>query len=61
MGWLDAALRAADGNASDFLDRPADEVWRVRVSLRRVFWGGGALAWWRMVASMVKASITSET
>src|SRR3712207_549869 len=61
MGWLDAPLREADGDTPDLLDRPTDEVRCVWVNLIRVFGGGGALAWWRMVASMAKASITSET
>ena len=60
MGWPDATLGEADGDAPDLLDRPADEVRRVRVSRIGVF-GGGALARRRMVASMAKASITSET
>ena len=52
---------AIGGVAPDLLDRPADEVRRVRVSSIRVFGGGGAFARWRMVASMAKASITSDT
>lgn len=60
MGWLDASLRETDGDATDLLNRPADEVWRVRVSLI-VFWGGGVFARWRMIATMAKASMTSET
>src|SRR3954463_6061218 len=61
MRWLDASLGKTGGDAADFLDRPSDEVWRLHVRLIRVFGGGGALARQRMVASMAKASITSET
>jgi hypothetical protein len=28
IGWSDALLREALGYPTDFLDRPADEVWR---------------------------------
>ena len=61
MRWLDASQGKTGCDAADFLDRPSDEVWRLRVRLIRVFGGGGALARQRMVASMAKASITSET
>ena len=61
MGWLDASLFEADGDAADLLDRPTDEIRRICVSWISVFWGGGALARWRMVASMAKANMTSET
>jgi hypothetical protein len=60
VSWLDPPLREADCDAADLLDRPADEVRRVRVRLISVF-GGGALAFCWMVASMAKASMTSET
>src|SRR3954465_6490761 len=56
MSRLEALLREADGDVANLLDRPTDEVRRIRVSLIRVFWGGDAFAWWRMTASM-----TSET
>ena len=39
---LDAALGQAGGDASEFLDRPADEVWRARV---RGAWGWGVWGW----------------
>jgi hypothetical protein len=42
--WLDAPLCEAGGNAPDFLDRPVNELWGIRVSLIRVFWGGGWFA-----------------
>ena len=70
---LDAALGQAGGNASEFLDRPADEVWRawirgarvwgVRVLGRRggVFCGAGWFARWRMLAIMANASMTRLT
>src|SRR6187549_4279622 len=61
VGGLDASLGEADGDAAEFLDRPADEVWCLRTSRIGIFGGVGALAWWRMTASMAKASITSET
>ena len=61
VGGLDASLGEADGDAAEFLDRPADEVWCLRASRLGIFGGVGALAWWWMTASMAKASITSET
>jgi len=61
VGGLDASLGEADGDAAEFLDRPADEVWCLRASRIGIFGGVGALAWWWMTASMAKASITSET
>src|SRR4051794_19099556 len=61
VSWLNASLREAGCDAADFLDRPSDDLRRVRVRLIRVFGGGGALARHRMVASMAKASIASET
>src|ERR687894_854832 len=61
VGGLDASLGEADGDAPDLLDRPADEVWCLRASRIGFFGGVGALAWWRMTASMAKASMTSET
>ena len=60
MGGPDAPLRETDGDAADLLDRPADEV-RVRARPIEVFGGAATFARWRMVASMAKASITSET
>src|ERR671921_2759449 len=61
VGGPDASLRETDGDAADLLDRPADEVRRVRAGRIGVFGGVGAFAWWRMTASMAKASMTSET
>src|SRR3954453_19805460 len=61
MSRLDALLREADGDVANLLDRPTDEVRRIRVSLIGVFWGGDAFAGWRMTAIMEKASMTSET
>ena len=61
VGGLDASLRETDGEATDLLDRPADKAWRVRASPIGIFGGVGAFAWWRIAASMAKASMTSET
>ena len=61
VGGPDASLRETDGDAADLLGRPADEVRRVRASRIGIFGGVGAFAWWRMTASMAKASMTSET
>ena len=60
VGGLDAPLCELDGDAADFLDRPADQECLVR---RRgsVFLGGVTFAWWRMTAIMAKASMTNET
>ena len=44
MGGLDASLRETDGDAAEFLDRPADEAWRVRASRIGIFGGVGAFA-----------------
>src|SRR4051794_6627283 len=35
VGGPDASLREADGDAAEFLDRPADEVWPLRAAPRR--------------------------
>src|SRR3954471_5122309 len=61
VGGPDAPLREADGDAAEFLDRPADEVWPLRASRIKIFGGVGAFVRWRTTASMAKASITSET
>src|SRR3954453_3556562 len=61
VGGPDASPGEPDGDAADLLDRPADEVRRVRASRIGIFGGAGAFARRRMVASMAKASITSET
>ncbi len=45
VSGLDASLGEADGDASDLLDRPADQRGRGELEiLRLVFWGGGLLA-----------------
>jgi len=61
MSGLDSPLGELDGDAADFLDRPADQARRFVGSSGGVFLGGTALAWWRMAVIMAKASITSET
>jgi hypothetical protein len=58
---MDAALSQTDGDASDFLDRPAEQGWRDGPwSVRIVFGGVKAFACFRMAAIMAKASMTSE-
>src|SRR5918911_3372848 len=61
VGGPDASLGEPDGDAAELLDRPADEVRRIRTRPAKVFGGAGAFARWRMTASMAKASMTSET
>ena len=59
VSGLDAALGEPDGDAPDFLDRPADQLRRGFV---RIFLGGVAwFSWWRIAAIMQKASMTSDT
>jgi hypothetical protein len=54
----DAPLSELDSDATDFLDRPADQECR----RGGVFLGAGsALVRWRMTAIMAKASMTRET
>ena len=60
VSGLDAPVGELDGDAADFLDRPADQARRLGGG-GGVFLGGTALAWWRMAVIMAKASITSET
>src|SRR5689334_11519803 len=60
-GGLDLAVRQACSNSADFLHRPADQARRLRIILRLLFGGAGVLAFWRMAASIAKASMTSET
>src|SRR5689334_21015056 len=60
-GRLDVALRQACGNSADFLHRPADQARRLRIIVRLLFGGAGVLAFWRIAASIAKASMTSET
>jgi hypothetical protein len=66
VGGLNALSSKSDGDAADFLDRPADQRWCGRVLAfagrrRVVFFGTGGLARCRMAAIMAKASITRET
>ena len=61
VSGLDALVGELDGDAADFLDRPADQARRFCGSGGGVFLNGAALAWWRMAVIMAKASITSET
>src|SRR3954452_5103681 len=61
LGGLDLALRQAPSNSADFLHRPADQQCLLRIIRRLLFGGARVLAWWRMAASMAKASMTSET
>src|SRR6516162_1976145 len=57
----DTPLSELDRDATDFLDRPADQE-RGLVGRRDVFLSAGsALARWRMTAIMAKASMTRET
>jgi hypothetical protein len=58
---LNASLRQPRGNTADLLDRPVDKVWGILADGSVVFLGARIFAWWRIVASMAKASITSET
>jgi len=58
----DAPLSELDGDATDFLDRPADQERRLLRRCGGVFLSAGsALARWRMTAIMAKASMTRET
>ena len=66
VGGLNALSSQSDGDAADFLDRPADQRRRGRVFVfagrqRTVFFGAGGLARCRMAAIMAKASITRDT
>src|SRR5512133_3307960 len=58
---FDLALRQACDNTADFLYRPADQRWILRIIVRLLFGGAGVLALRRMAASIAKASMTSET
>jgi hypothetical protein len=60
VGGPDASLGEADSDAAELLDRPADQD-RARRARPAVFGGGTSFARRRIVASMAKASITSET
>ena len=60
-GGFDLALRQARGNPADFLHRPADQRRLLRIIGRLLFGGAAVLALRRMAASIVKASMTSET
>ena len=48
-----------DGDAADLVDRPADQLRRGFVGI--LFGGGGWFAWWRIAASMAKASMTNAS
>ena len=64
MSGLNSPFGKSDGDAADFLKRPADELdlsGHDRALPGFVFWGVMAFAWWRMAASMAKASMTSAT
>src|ERR1700752_1523086 len=61
VSGLDTPVGELDGDAADFLDRPADQPRRFGGRGGSVFLGGTALAWWRIAVIMAKASITSET
>src|SRR6476646_2523918 len=60
-GGLDPALRQACGHPADFLHRPADQRRLLRIIGRLLFGGAAVLALRRIAASIVKASMTSET
>ncbi len=60
-GRFDLAVRQAQSNTADFLHRPADQRWLLRIIRRLLFGGVGVLVWRRMAASIAKASMTSET
>src|SRR3954471_15008461 len=60
-GGSDVALRQARSNTADFLHRPADQGWLLRIIGRLLFGGAAVLALRRMAASMAKANMTSET
>jgi hypothetical protein len=55
------ALRQARSNPADFLHRPEDQRWLLRIIRRLVFGGAGVLALTRMAVSLAKASMTRET
>jgi hypothetical protein len=58
----DAPLSELDSDATDFLDRPADQERCLVCRRGGVFLSAGsALARWRMTAIMAKASMTRET
>src|SRR3954454_25223814 len=60
-GGFDLALRQVRSNTADFLHRPADQPRILRIIRRLLFGGSCVSAWWRMAASMAKASKTRET
>jgi len=59
--WLDAPLREPCGYAADFLNGPADKRRIAGIFNRRLGSARTLLAWWRIVAIMAKANMTSET
>src|SRR3954447_26249138 len=60
-GGLDLAVRQARSHPADFLHRPVDQCWLLRIIRRLLFGGAGMLALRRIAASIAKASMTSET
>src|SRR3954449_12387904 len=59
-GGLDLASGQTRSNPADFLHRPADQHWLLRI-IRRLLFGGAVLALRRIALSIEKASMTSET
>src|SRR3954447_9601577 len=60
-GGLDLASGQTRSNPADFLHRPADQWRLLRIIGGLLFGGAAVLALRRMAASIVKASMTSET
>src|SRR3954471_16517327 len=60
-GGLDLASGQTRSDTADFLHRPTDQRWFLRIIGRRLFGGAAVLALRRMAASIAKASMTSET
>ena len=58
---LDAPLGEFCGYAADFLNGPADKRRIAGIFRRRLGWARALLARHRIVVSMAKASVTSET
>src|SRR3954454_15485364 len=60
-GRFDLALRQARSNLVDFLHRPADQRWLLRITRGRLFGDAGVLILARMAARIAKVSMTRET
>src|SRR3954447_6336548 len=60
-GGFDPAVRQACGDPADFLYRPVDQRWLLRIIRRRLFGGAGVLAFCRMAASIAEPRMPSET